>query len=665
MALVDSKTSAATKRIDGSDSAATEHAEEPQLAELVNQEAGLSTEIELKVIRNEIIDYTYKWDGSDVPTQKLQIILQSKIPEQYCMGVAKLQKKDQKELNKMAERWQTGTIWKFKAIALVNEKPAYIHTPCRIAIDLRKAKAQALLQSTSFPQTPVPTVTIADVLQLKQMQRFDLMAIAAEIIDERKSGAGMHIADLRLVDGSKQNDSNTTEYAALPLTLFFKDATELSTFKKYVGKTPLLFMCLAGSSKDHQVNISTVKNQSWWQEAAGPRSLAMAEETAKMRDDNVDLKDVAALQTFTATAAVDYINPMATLTACQLVDPTCATPVSLLGDATEHLYQLNHVYVPLPTKEASMKTKDDRLFTRLDIWDHTKKITLAFRSKAMLQLASLGDDQATEYEQLLATDELRHPILASLRLHLQSKPPQPASEANATEPSQTQPNNALSAVIVEAAPCTFTDIPNDSMEAIHGVLAGSAQTSERLAVVPLDKLTPSPFYNMLADGKPVEKALTLLHFTQRSNGKQHAHGFRVITERTRDATVVAATEHTKENSYATVALCTIEKVTDFSVAKDATAMAVISKVVAPSKPQQHAADLYIEAIELVEPKHDIPSSMEMMRQLQRISNAQSGNPATSSEVAWQQRKCRRLRGYPTLDASSPSNPTLDAGATQR
>ena len=85
-----------------------------------------------------------------------------------------------------------------------------------------------------------------------------------------------------------------------------------------------------------------------------------------------------------------------------------------------------------------------------------------------------------------------------------------------------------------------------------------------------------------------------------------------------------------------MALCTIEKATDFATAKDATVMAVISKVVAPSKPLQHAADLYIEAMELV-PKHDIASSMGMMRKLQRISNIQSADPASSSEVAWQQR----------------------------
>ena len=110
----------ATELIAGSDSAATEHTEEPQLKELVNQEAGLSSEIELMVVRSEIVDYTYPFNGNQVPTQKLQIILQSKIAEQYCLGVAKLQKKDKTELKAMADRWQVGTTWRFEAVPLLN-----------------------------------------------------------------------------------------------------------------------------------------------------------------------------------------------------------------------------------------------------------------------------------------------------------------------------------------------------------------------------------------------------------------------------------------------------------------------------------------------------------------------------------------------------------------
>ena len=82
----------------------------------------------------------------------------------------------------------------------------------------------------------------------------------------------MNIADVRLVDGSKNSDINTTEYASLPLTLFFKDATELASFKEYVGKTPLLFMCLTGSGKDGKVSVATLKDQSWRQVAVGPKA---------------------------------------------------------------------------------------------------------------------------------------------------------------------------------------------------------------------------------------------------------------------------------------------------------------------------------------------------------------------------------------------------------
>ena len=83
---------------------------EPELAELLNQEASLTSEIELQVIRNQLIDYSYTKNGSQIQAQKLQIVLQSKIPEQYCLGVAKLQKDDKDELRKIQDQWKTHTV---------------------------------------------------------------------------------------------------------------------------------------------------------------------------------------------------------------------------------------------------------------------------------------------------------------------------------------------------------------------------------------------------------------------------------------------------------------------------------------------------------------------------------------------------------------------------
>ena len=75
----------------------------------------------------------------------------------------------------------------------------------------------------------MPTVTIADVLQWKQVQRFDLMAIPSCILGRRRSAAGQVIVDVRLVDGS--TNPSTETLAAMPLTLFFQNDAEFADFE--------------------------------------------------------------------------------------------------------------------------------------------------------------------------------------------------------------------------------------------------------------------------------------------------------------------------------------------------------------------------------------------------------------------------------------------------
>ena len=49
---------------------ATEHTEEPQLAELLNQEAANISNIELKVTRTQLIAYTYEFKGNEYHPRK-------------------------------------------------------------------------------------------------------------------------------------------------------------------------------------------------------------------------------------------------------------------------------------------------------------------------------------------------------------------------------------------------------------------------------------------------------------------------------------------------------------------------------------------------------------------------------------------------------------------
>ena len=123
------------------------------------------------------------------------------------------------------------------------------------------------------------------------------MAIPATIIEERKSGAGMRIVDVRLVDGSNNTTVGTEhEYASLPLTLFFAQEAELKTFKTYVGNTPVLFMSLSGNCADGKCQVSTIKDQTWWRPAAGPKSSEMADKATEICSDKATFADVASLK---------------------------------------------------------------------------------------------------------------------------------------------------------------------------------------------------------------------------------------------------------------------------------------------------------------------------------------------------------------------------------
>jgi len=632
--------------------AATEHSNATPLAELLNQESGQTGAYELKVLRAEMTDYSYTWKGEQIPTSKIQVLLQSHRQEEYCLGAAKLQRKDKKELQQVLQRFAVGTTWKFTGVKLTDDKSAYIHTSCRITIDLRKSIAMPIfpmLQSTEFPRTPCPTTTIADIIKLKQMQRFDLMAIPDTILDERRSGAGLNIADVRLTDGSKDPNDTSTEpaNATMPVTLFFKSNEEFTRFKQCIGCTPLLFMCLAGNlGADKKIKVGTVKDQTWWETASGVKCDLMKEQADVLCNVSAARADVAQLTTFQPMQATDYTIGLATLSACSLLTASSKFE-ELLGTATEHLYQLNNLYVMLPGKTDSITAgANNHLWAMLDCWDFSKKITIAFRSKAMLQLAQLSPEQVQTYRDQHSSGELRHPVLASVRVCIKKKTNEPAATehsqtAAATEHSQTANDSMLSIIAVEAEPCTFTEIPNDSIDAIHGLIAtGPSQTGERLAATTLQNLKPSPFYNMEADGEPADKALVLMRFTQRSVGKQILNGFRIVSDHVEDACDTSTGAR-----YGTIACCTPEKTTDFTAAKNSLALAIICKVMPPSKPQ-HTADLFIEAMEPIgtEQKDQV---IAMVKQLQLVSTVNHGNAATSVEAAWQQRKCRRMQRYPT------------------
>ena len=103
-----------------------------------------------------------------------------------------------------------------------------------------------------------------------------------------------------------------------------------------------------------------------------------------------------------------------------------------------------------------------------------------------------------------------------------------------------------------------------------------------------------------------------------------------------------------EGKFRTIARCTVERSVDFIESKKSFAIAIVSKVLAPSK-EAHVADLYIETIETVN-ETSAPMVRTMMQKLTKVSAVSFPAATASQEAAWEQRKCRRLGRYPTMTA---------------
>ena len=273
MAAASSRTESASAT-DGQPAAATaaEHggsaAEEPTaveertpLRELLSDQVGAAGSWDLKVYYSEINEYTYPWKGKEQTSRKLVVILLSLDADQYCLGLARFLKSGE-SLEALQSRFAPGTVWRFSNVTLfTGEKAQYLHTACRIAINLRSSRTAQMLQSMRFPTAPEPVTTIAATLQLKHQQRFDLMAVPTTILEQRRSGAGQIVIDVRLADGSTHPKSHSC--ATMPLTIFFNSNAELEDFKQHVGCNPLLFMCLHGELSKQGVAVRTIKAVSY------------------------------------------------------------------------------------------------------------------------------------------------------------------------------------------------------------------------------------------------------------------------------------------------------------------------------------------------------------------------------------------------------------------
>ena len=90
-----------------------------------------------------------------------------------------------------------------------------------------------------------------------------------------------------------------------------------------------------------------------------------------------------------------------------------------------------------------------------------------------------------------------------------------------------------------------------------------------------------------------------------------------------------------------------------------TALAVITRVSAPTYTEKHAADLHIETLQRLPPSAEVLRKVKhFMRQMQSIAETREMDPRKSDEADGPQVKCRKLWRWPTADAAEKEDPMV-------
>ena len=101
------------------------------LIDLVSDSAGEANSWLVKVFSSDIIKYSYTFNGRTVNTMKLQLLLLSTIADQYCLAVAKLEKRNEEELKSWRSMFAPGTSWRLTKVKLSSEKSCYVSAPLK------------------------------------------------------------------------------------------------------------------------------------------------------------------------------------------------------------------------------------------------------------------------------------------------------------------------------------------------------------------------------------------------------------------------------------------------------------------------------------------------------------------------------------------------------
>ena len=587
--------------------------------------------------------------------------------------------------DKAAKTFQNGFTFKITKVALNNRaKSEYIHTPCKVIIDLTFTTTTKLL--VGIPATAQPSITCAECLLFKQLQAFDICAFVVSVSDKRDVKNDRKVRDLWIIDGTsiktpltpavieemKKNETSsvsppteTEELVKPKIQVYYStikgdDPPFIKTLLDNQDcKVPFNFFGLIAQFKNQGYSLETLSNGYLIKPATGARAEALMRERDSILTKNSNMS-VRILENKWEPSQESFVGKPAAETFCaHLADMAKPTGIQALDDKPT-LWQTNWSFGTI--QQGSMLNEKGQIWLNLILQDLTGQTKVTLDEKAALSLS--GGLTKESFLQSVNDGDPVFPTILSAKIVRKLKTLTQESEPREEQQGITYVNNH----VIEISRQDETNNRSSTSQELLNIIRTSATMSTSILPVSLSMLTPSVIYPLLvqypAEGmhpQPCRKIWILLKVTKKSVATPN-EPYQVITDDVEDVLETDTSTAGQQSSsrtktkakYKMISMCKKENQNTLMLSpthgKPLYALAVITAV--------HDNTLFAENVESLQQddkdKYAKAMKQEMLLVTHLLNHTSSGktiewnettSPLTSS-------RCRSL-------SKSPTGPDLD------
>ena len=644
------------------------------LKELTDRSARLA-KLKLAVYQPWEDTYKYTWQNKEVTGNTFKCLLVDiDDPECYCHAEFKKSVRTVMAYNAALKKYTEGARFVFKDIAFAKDsKAAYLSAPKRGVVNLQNTSAEAIHGSLDASAVqPCPTGTVAEKLELRLNQRFDITVLLKTVSALRDCGSGRQCFDVELIDGSTNKDKLQT----MQVTLFKNEQSapefHASARDWMTAKEPVTFLQLQGSKSPEEEFCFRSAWSGWLmvrasaeQPGAGKVSVLTKNAEAWLADKNTE----AFVQKKFEHRDFSQDKGTETTVKLFLTLPRFNSGIADL-DEEESFWQVNWARMHEPAQGQEIHTADGkRLWFPVTFRDSTNQHTLFIRESAALQLAGLNS--AEEFRKAHAAGRLWFPPICSLKILRKRSAAQPAADLA----SQPENANDYDALIVEATEQDLKQAPTTKSLHLLNMLAARMDAVDVFLPATLQMIRKSPHYSICVhydaqelhpeiaedlrrDARQLVRSCTqafaLIEATAGGEIQQLGdQGYKLVTKGVKDPFAGAE----QPANYTITAFCTLESLQDFKLdpprgSKSQYAIIIISDVM-PGATEKDPHNFMVDSILLLH-RDDVGEIKDAMQKLLYYVAAASEINERKDKREWDNdfspakaQKCRRLSAHPT------------------